>query len=57
MLNTRNAYQNYAAAINLSKEKKETYMGTLLPNGNNITYSTSGQLSPLLNDRSLEQLE
>ena len=50
MLNPRNAYQNYAAAINLSKEKKETYMGTLLPNGNNITYSTSGQLSPLLND-------
>lgn len=50
MLNPRNLYQNYAAAINLSKEKKETYMGTLLPNGSNITYSTSGQLSPLLND-------
>ncbi len=25
-------------------------MGTLLPNGNNVTYSTSGELSPLLND-------
>ncbi len=50
MLNPRNAYQNYAAAINLSKEKKETYMGTLLPNGSNITYSTSGELSPLMND-------
>lgn len=50
MLNPRNAYQNYAAAINTSKEKKETYMGTLLPNSSNVTYSTSGQLSPLLND-------
>lgn len=56
MVNPRNAYQNYAAAINLSREKKETYMGTLLPNGNNITYSTSGQLSPLLNDPLLETI-
>lgn len=56
MVNPRNIYQNYAAAINLSKEKKETYMGTLLPNGNNITYSTSGQLSPLLNDPLLETI-
>jgi uncharacterized protein (DUF39 family) len=27
-----------------------TYMGTLLPNMRNATYSTSGELSPLLND-------
>lgn len=56
MLNPRNAYQNYAAAINLSNKKKETYMGTLLPNGNNITYSTSGALSPLLNDPELRTI-
>lgn len=56
MVNPRNIYQNYAAAINLSKEKKETYMGTLLANGNNVNYSTSGQLSPLLNDPLLETI-
>jgi len=27
-----------------------TYMGTLLPNFGNVTYSTSGELSPLMND-------
>jgi len=56
MLNPRNAFQNYAAAINLSNKKKETYMGTLLPNGSNINYSTSGQLSPLLNDPELKTI-
>ena len=56
MLNPRNAYQNYAAATNTSSTKKETYMGTLLPNMNNITYSTSGQLSPLLNDPELRTI-
>ena len=50
MFNPRNAYQNYAAAINTSERNLYTYMGTLLPNCGNITYSTSGQLSPLLND-------
>jgi uncharacterized protein (DUF39 family) len=50
MFNPRNAYQNYAAATNSSEKTIYTYMGTLLSNNNNITYSTSGQLSPLLND-------
>lgn len=50
MFNPRNAYQNYAAATNSSDRILYTYMGTLLPNCNNVTYSTSGQLSPLLND-------
>jgi len=50
MYNPRNAYQNYPAAINSTKKTIYTYMGTLLPEYGNITYSTSGELSPLLND-------
>lgn len=50
MFNPRNAYQNYNSATNSSNKTMYTYMGTLLPNYGNITYSTSGQLSPLLND-------
>ena len=50
MFNPRNAYQNYSAATNSSDRILYTYMGTLLPQCSNVTYSTSGQLSPLLND-------
>ncbi|MFZ5351897.1 MAG: homocysteine biosynthesis protein [Bacillota bacterium] len=50
MFNPRNAYQNYAAAANSGDKALYTYMGTLLPEYGNVTYSTSGQLSPLLND-------
>ena len=50
MINPRNAYQNYPAAINTSSKLIYTYMGNLLPKMGNITYSTSGELSPLLND-------
>lgn len=50
LYNPRNCYQNYNAAINLSGKTVRTYMGTLLPEGGNITYSTAGQLSPLLKD-------
>jgi len=50
MFNPRNAYQNYAAAVNSTNKIKYTYMGSLLPNLGNMTYSTSGELSPLLND-------
>ncbi len=48
--NPRNAYQNYPAATNSTKKALYTYMGTLLPNKLNVNYSTSGCLSPLLND-------
>lgn len=48
--NPRNAYQNYPAATNSTPNKKYTYMGVLKPEHGNITYSTSGELSPLLND-------
>lgn len=50
MFNPRNAYQNYAAAANSSGRSLYTYMGILLPDLCNVTYSTSGQLSPMLND-------
>jgi uncharacterized protein (DUF39 family) len=50
LFNPRNCYQNYDAAINTSNRRLYTYMGILQPNKGNITYSTSGQLSPLFND-------
>lgn len=50
MFNPRNAYQNYAAAVNSTNRIKYTYMGSLLPQLGNMTYSTSGEISPLLND-------
>lgn len=50
MYNPRNAYQNYPVATNTTKQPIYTYMGNLLPNISNATYSTSGELSPLLND-------
>ncbi|MDP3066698.1 MAG: homocysteine biosynthesis protein [Methanobacteriaceae archaeon] len=50
MINPRNSYQNYAAATNSSEETLYTYLGTLLPKMGNVTYSSAGELSPLLND-------
>ncbi|MGE5349271.1 MAG: homocysteine biosynthesis protein [Actinomycetota bacterium] len=50
MFNPRNAYQNYNVAVNSTSGMKYTYMGTLLPSFGNATFSTSGELSPLLND-------
>lgn len=50
MFNPRNAYQNYGVATNSSNKTIYTYMGKLLPNFGNANYSTTGELSPLLND-------
>jgi len=50
LCNPRNAYQNYNCAVNLSNKTIYTYMGALKPRMGNANYSTSGQLSPLLND-------
>jgi uncharacterized protein (DUF39 family) len=50
MFNPRNAYQNYPTAVNASNRIKYTYMGSLLPRLGNANFSTSGELSPLLND-------
>ena len=56
MFNPRNAYQNYPAAVNTSDTIRYTYMGTLLPRLGNANYSTSGELSPLLNDPDLRTI-
>jgi uncharacterized protein (DUF39 family) len=56
MFNPRNAYQNYNVAVNTTNKIKYTYMGNLLPRLGNATYSTSGELSPLLNDPELRTI-
>ncbi|HZJ83451.1 MAG TPA: homocysteine biosynthesis protein [Clostridia bacterium] len=56
LFNPRNVYQNYSAATNTSDDMIDTYMGTLLPQCGNVTYSTSGELSPLLNDPELRTI-
>ncbi len=56
LFNPRNAYQNYAAASNGSDSTIYTYMGKLLPNYRNVTYTTSGELSPLIKDPKLRTI-
>ena len=56
LYNPRNCYQNYAAATNSSNRLLHTYMGTLLPNYGNATYSTAGEISPLMNDPYLKTI-
>jgi uncharacterized protein (DUF39 family) len=56
MFNPRNAYQNYPVAVNTTNRIKYTYMGSLLPKLGNANYSTSGELSPLLNDPELRTI-
>lgn len=56
LFNPRNAYQNYNVAVNSTPQIKYTYMGSLLPNMRNATYSTSGELSPLLNDPEMKTI-
>ena len=56
MYNPRNCYQNYNIATNSSDRTIHTYMGTLLPNYANMTYSTAGELSPLLKDPKLRTI-
>jgi len=56
LCNPRNAYQNYNCAINRSDKIKYTYMGTLKSDVGNANYSTSGELSPLLNDPYLKTI-
>jgi uncharacterized protein (DUF39 family) len=56
LYNPRNCYQNYPAATNSSGRALYTYMGTLLPDYGNVTYSTSGELSPLLKDPELRTI-
>ncbi len=50
LLNMRNCYQNYNAAVNVTSRSVYTYMGMLKPNMANINYCSAGRMSPLLND-------
>ncbi len=54
LYNPRNLYQNYEVAINTSYKTLHTYMGKLLSNMKNATYSSAGKLSLLLNDPHLD---
>jgi len=50
LLNFRNSYQKYSCATNSRDETIYTYMGKLLPNFGNATFSGAGCLNPLTND-------
>lgn len=50
MCNPRNAYQRYNAASNSTDRTLHTYMGMLLPNCGNVTFSGAGVLNPITND-------
>jgi uncharacterized protein (DUF39 family) len=50
LVNPRNCYQNYNAAVNLTSRIIYTYMGPLKPNCRNVNFATAGLLSPLFND-------
>ncbi|NIM45538.1 MAG: CBS domain-containing protein [Nitrososphaeria archaeon] len=56
LLNPRNAFQRYNAATNSTDRTLYTYMGTLLPRFGNVTFSGSGQLSPLYKDMNMETI-
>ena len=56
LLNPRNCYQRYDAATNSTDRVLYTYMGTLLPNYGNVTFSGAGQLNPLCKDPNYETL-
>jgi uncharacterized protein (DUF39 family) len=57
LFNPRNSYQNYGVAVNAAAARTiYTYMGVLKPEMANATYSSAGQLSPLLNDPYLETI-
>ncbi len=56
LFNPRNMYQNYAVATNSSERTLYTYMGKLLPRNGNATFSSAGQLSPLLKDPTLRTI-
>ncbi len=48
--NPRNGYERYAVAVNSSGKPIYTYMGKLLPDFGNATFSGAGEIAPILND-------
>ncbi len=56
LLDFRNGYQKYSCATNSRDETIYTYMGKLLPNFGNATFSGAGCLNPLTRDPSYRTL-
>ncbi|TFG05544.1 MAG: CBS domain-containing protein [Promethearchaeota archaeon] len=56
LCNPRNGYQKYNAATNSRRETIYTYMGKLLSNFRNVSYSGAGCLNPLCNDPNYETI-
>jgi uncharacterized protein (DUF39 family)/ferredoxin len=56
MSNPRNAYERYNAAVNSSNKTIYTYLGKLLPNYGNGSFSGAGELSPLINDPTFQTI-
>ncbi|MHA1793911.1 MAG: homocysteine biosynthesis protein [Promethearchaeota archaeon] len=56
LCNPRNAYQRYVCATNSTNRTIYTYMGKLLPEFQNATFSGAGQISPLQNDPNYETI-
>jgi uncharacterized protein (DUF39 family)/CBS domain-containing protein len=56
LCNPRNGYQKYNVATNGRHETIYTYMGKLLSDNRNVTYSGAGCLSPLNNDPDYETI-
>ncbi|WP_373479693.1 homocysteine biosynthesis protein [Geminocystis sp.] len=54
LYNPRNLYQNFIVGVNGGDRQLSTYLGPLLPRLGNAVYSSTGALSPLLNDPNLE---
>ncbi|TXT57813.1 MAG: hypothetical protein BAJATHORv1_10521 [Candidatus Thorarchaeota archaeon] len=50
--NPRNCYERYGVATNSTEKTLYTYMGKLLPEMGNATFSGAGELSPIINDPS-----
>lgn len=56
LINFRNCYQRYVCATNSRSSTLYTYMGKLLPEFGNATFSGSGALNPLMNDPDYETI-
>jgi len=56
LIDFRNGYQRYNCATNSRDETIYTYMGKLLPNYGNATFSGAGSLNPLCNDPDYETI-
>jgi L-aspartate semialdehyde sulfurtransferase len=56
LIDFRNGYQRYNCATNGRDETIYTYMGKLLPNYGNATFSGAGSMNPLCNDPDYETI-